>query len=50
MIYFFREENSDMEGDFKTAKNYEVAGYLLTDGEMLNFSGKHWGDTSSKYR
>ena len=38
------------ESHFRTTKNYDVAGYLLTDGKMLDFSGKHWGDTSSTYR
>ena len=28
-------------------KNYDTAGYLLTGGKMLDFSGKHWGDISS---
>ena len=35
---------------FGTTTNYSVAGYLLTDGRMLDFSGKHWGDTSSTSR
>ena len=38
------------ESHFGTTKNYDVAGYLLTDGKMLDFSEKHWGDTSSTYR
>lgn len=35
---------------FGTTSNYNVAGYLLTDGKMLDFSGKHWGDDYSTSR
>ena len=35
---------------FGTTGNFKVAGYLLTDGKLLDFSGKHWGDTYSKER
>ena len=35
---------------FGTTGNFNVAGYMLTDGKMLDFSGKHWGDTTSKTR
>lgn len=35
---------------FGTTKNFNVAGYLLIDGKMLDFSGKHWGDSNSKFR
>lgn len=35
---------------FGTTWNFNVAGYMLTDGKMLDFSGKHWGDTTSKTR
>ena len=38
------------ESHFGTTRNYDIAGYLLTDGKMLDFSGKHWGDTASTYR
>lgn len=34
---------SKLENHFGTTDNYNVAGYLLTDGKMLDFSGKHWG-------
>ena len=36
--------------NFGTTKNYEVAGYLLKNGLMLDFSGKHWGDDYSTSR
>lgn len=39
-----------MEEHFGTTRNYDVAGYILPDGKMLDFSGKHWGDTSSDMR
>lgn len=39
-----------MERHFGTTKNYDVAGYLLIDGELLDFSGKHWGDRYSTFR
>lgn len=35
---------------FGTTSNYNVAGYLMTDGKMLDFSGKHWGDDYSTSR
>jgi hypothetical protein len=35
---------------FGVTKNYEVAGYLLGNGLMLDFSGKHWGDDYSTSR
>ena len=35
---------------FGSTKNYEVAGYLLCNGIMLDFSGKHWGDDYSTSR
>ena len=35
---------------FGSTKNYEVAGYLLGNGIMLDFSGKHWGDDYSTSR
>ena len=38
------------EDFFGTTRNYNVAGYLLPDGKMLDFSGRHWGDTSSDMR
>lgn len=45
-----QEQNREMEDHFGTTSNYDVAGYILTDGKMLDFSGRHWGDTSSDYR
>ena len=41
---------STMEKHFGTTKNFDVAGYMLRDGKMLDFSGKHWGDTTSTFR
>ena len=35
---------------FGSTKNYDVAGYLLGNGVMLDFSGKHWGDKYSTSR
>ena len=43
-------EYKDIEKHFGTTGNFRVAGYLLTDGKLLDFSGKHWGDTSSRMR
>ena len=35
---------------FGSTKNYDVAGYMLGNGMMLDFSGKHWGDDYSTSR
>ncbi|MEE1047061.1 MAG: hypothetical protein U0M60_06505, partial [Clostridia bacterium] len=35
---------------FGSTKNYDVAGYILGNGIMLDFSGKHWGDDYSTSR
>ena len=35
---------------FGSTKNYDVAGYILGNGMMLDFSGKHWGDDYSTSR
>ena len=35
---------------FGSTKNYDVAGYILGNGVMLDFSGKHWGDDYSTSR
>ena len=43
-------EYKDLEKHFGTTGNFRVAGYLLTDGKLLDFSGKHWGDTTSRMR
>ena len=43
-------ETKDLEKHFGTTGNFRVAGYLLTDGKLLDFSGKHWGDTTSRMR
>ena len=43
-------EIKDLEANFGTTGNFRVAGYLLTDGKLLDFSGKHWGDTTSRSR
>ncbi len=39
-----------MKTHFGTTKNFKVAGYLLHDGTVLDFSGKHWRDTSADFR
>ena len=39
-----------MKKHFGVTRDIRVAGYLLTDGSMLDFSGKHWGDIGSKTR
>jgi hypothetical protein len=44
------EDYEKTEKFFGTTTNYNVAGYLLPDGKMLDFSGKHWGDPSSTTR
>ena len=43
-------EYKDLEKNFGTTGNFRVAGYLLTNGKLLDFSGKHWGDTTSRTR
>ena len=40
----------DIEKHFGTTNSYEVAGYMLKNGKMLDFSGKHWGDDYSTSR
>lgn len=35
---------------FGVTRQYEKAGYLLTDGSLLDFSGRHWGDDTGGYR
>ena len=44
------EDIKKVESHFGTTRNFEVAGYLMTDGKMLDFSGKHWGDDYSTSR
>lgn len=44
------ETYEELKQHFGTTNNFRVAGYLLKDGTMLDFSGKHWGDTTSYYR
>lgn len=55
--YSDREVTTLTDEDYKNAKkhfgttgNFNVAGYMLKDGYMLDFSGKHWGDTTSRSR
>ena len=43
-------EYKDLENHFGTTGNFRVAGYLLTNGKILDFSGKHWGTTDSRTR
>ena len=40
----------EMYNHFGSTKNYDVAGYIIGYGVMLDFSGKHWGDTRSTFR
>lgn len=40
----------EMYHHFGSTKNYDVAGYILGNGIMLDFSGKHWGDDYSTSR
>ena len=40
----------EMYNHFGSTKNYDVAGYMLGNGVMLDFSGKHWGDDYSTFR
>lgn len=44
------EKYDEMKKHFGTTNNFNVAGYLLKDGKMLDFSGKHWGDKTSTTR
>ena len=41
---------SNLKKHFGTTTNFNLAGYMLKDGTMLDFSGKHWGDTASDMR
>jgi hypothetical protein len=45
-----KEDYKKLKAHFGTTGNFDVAGYMLQDGYMLDFSGKHWGDTYSKSR
>lgn len=36
------DEIAKAKKHFGTTKNFNEAGYLLKDGEMLDFSGRHW--------
>lgn len=40
----------DMVNHFGMTRNFDVAGYMLGNGAMLDFSGKHWGDDYSTSR
>jgi hypothetical protein len=44
------EEITALKNHFGTTGNFKVAGYMLQDGKLLDFSGKHWGDTTSRSR
>lgn len=50
IVKLSEDDYTKAEKFFGTTENYEVAGYLLTDGKMLDFSGKHWGDDYSTTR
>ena len=43
-------EYESLEKHFGVTGNFRVAGYLLPNGKMLDFSGKHWGDNASRSR
>jgi site-specific DNA-cytosine methylase len=43
-------EYDTLKKHFGVTGNFRVAGYLLPDGSLLDFSGKHWGDTTSRMR
>ena len=43
-------EYDTLKKHFGVTGNFRVAGYLLPDGKLLDFSGKHWGDTTSRMR
>ena len=36
------EDYDKLKSHFGTTTNHNVAGYMLKDGTMLDFSGKHW--------
>lgn len=40
----------ELKKHFGTTDNFDVAGYMLKDGTMLDFSGKHWGSPTSDMR
>lgn len=44
------DDYGNMKKHFGVTGNYNVAGYLLKSGHMLDFSGKHWGNTTSRTR
>lgn len=44
------DDYSKLKHHFGTTNNFVVAGYMLANGTMLDFSGKHWGDTTSRIR
>lgn len=44
------QEETALKDHFGVTKNPELAGYMLTDGTMLDFSGKHWGEPGDGVR
>lgn len=44
------EDYSELKEFFGTTTNPKFAGYLLKDGAMLDFSGRHWGNTRPTMR
>lgn len=44
------EDYKTMKKHFGTTGNFNVAGYMLQNGTILDFSGKHWGATTSRTR
>ena len=39
------DDIAKVKSHFGTTTNFDFAGYLLTDGKMLDFSGRHWGNS-----
>ena len=44
------EDYKKMVNHFGVTGNFNVAGYMLKNGKLLDFSGKHWGATTSRTR
>ncbi len=44
------DEYKNMKKHFGVTGNFNVAGYMLKNGSLLDFSGKHWGDSTSRTR
>lgn len=44
------DQYAEMKKHFGTTKNFNFPGYMLKDGTMLDFSGKHWGNPRPESR